>query len=80
MAYHLENVGYIDSFLHVKEREGNEDKQVMVFPFNRYDAVLNRPRLITNVDKSPNASFHLLETERVEVDDDTLLKLFGQIW
>lgn len=79
-GYHLDIIDYIDSFLHVKEEVNHEDKQVMVFPASRYQAVLNRPRLISNVQDSPNSTFHLLETERIEVNDDELFKLFGQSW
>lgn len=81
MAFELPFVGYSDTLLHVKEKnEEGEDMKRIVFPITRYKDGLNHPRCIDSVVDSPNAVFHFLKTEEIEVNDDDLFEMIGQIW
>lgn len=78
----LPNKGYSDAMVHVKQpgEETDKDGQRAIFPTTRYDNILNRPRAISKVDGQPSAPFHLLICEEIEVSDDLIYKMTGQIW
>ena len=77
----LTNVRYTDTFLHeIIEENGEKKRTGILFPFTRYDNILNRPKVSDNIRASNNPDFLLVPTETVEVDDGEIYKLFGQEW
>lgn len=77
----LTNVRYTDTFLHeIIEENGEKKRKGILFPFTRYDNILNRPKVSDNIRASNNPDFLLVPTETVEVDDGEIYKLFGQEW
>lgn len=77
----LKNVRYTDTFLHeIIEENGEKKQKGLLFPFTRYDNILNRPKVSDNIRASNNPDFLLVPTETVEVDDSEIYKLFGQEW
>ena len=82
MAKYLESSGYSDAFFHVKEEneETDETTEKIAFPITRYEAVINRPKMVTNISETPISDFFLLITHETEVSDDTLYEMFGQTW
>ena len=77
----LSNIGHSDSVLHeIIEENGSKEKERILFPFTRYDNILNRPKCLKlgeKIEKSNNPDF-LLETE--EVNDTEIYTLFNQTW
>ena len=77
----LKNTRYTDTFLHeIIEENGKPKYKGILFPFTRYDNILNRPKVSDNIRASNNPEFLLVPTETVEVDDGEVYKLFGQEW
>ena len=83
MAYDVKNAGYSDILMHMHEEteEGAANgKEKTGFPVTRYDALLNRPRVIDDAQNMPISNFHLLVTQEGEISDDKVYEMFGQIW
>lgn len=81
--YNIENGGYSDVVMHMHAdpAEGSTaGREVTGFPVSRYEALLNRPRVIDDAQKMPISNFHLLVTEEGEISDDKVYAMFGQIW
>lgn len=72
---------YSDVLLHAKEQvsETEFDKRV-IFPFTRYQNVINAPRVSKNFATSNNPSFMLYVTDEGEIDDAVVFNLFGCEW
>ena len=81
--YSIENAGYSDILLHMHEdpASGSDTgREKTGFPISRYEALLNRPRIIYDAQQMPISNFHLLVTEEGEISDDKIYEMFGQIW
>lgn len=68
--------GVFDTVLHVKV---NESDEVVIMPVTRYDAILNAPKVATNISASSGSPFALLATESEIVDASELRKLIPDI-
>lgn len=82
MAKFIESSGYSDVFLHFKEEneETSEAKERIGFPITRYDSLINRPRMITSIADTAISDFFLFIEGELEVSDDTIYEMFGQVW
>ena len=77
----IKNVRYTDSFLHeIIEENGVKKKKGILFPITRYDNILNRPIVSSDILSSKNPDFLLVPTDTVEIDDGIIYELFGQQW
>ena len=80
----LSNIGHVDSVLHeLIEENGSKEKERILFPFTRYDNILNRPKYLKlgeKIEKSNNPDFLLVATETEEVNDTEIYTLFNQTW
>lgn len=79
----LNITGYLDVLPWAKTEEGETLSKQGVFPVTRYEDVLNRPRalhLSKPLVSAPTASFHLVVTDVLEVDDDTIFEWYNQVW
>lgn len=80
----MQNVGYSDTFLHeLIEETGEKNKKRILFPFTRYDNILNRPLVLDKgegIENSNNPDFLLVTTETEEVDDAVIYDLYKQEW
>jgi hypothetical protein len=64
-----------DVLLHTRE----SDKDKTIFPFTRYACVLNKPDLVSDVFEAPGAPFVLYTNESVEMTEDELREMCGNI-
>lgn len=74
--------GFSDIFLHEiigKKRSKNKKKRT-IFPFTRYDNVLNRPRVTSNIRESTNPDFMLVTIDEEEISSGEVFRLFNQTW
>lgn len=76
----MKNCQYDDVLLHFRENDTDDKKEVIGFPFTRYDNVLNRPRAVDQPGKAKNSDFALFVCEAEEVDDEDIFKLYGTVW
>lgn len=76
--------GSIDSILWAKvETAVGEFARYAFYPITRYVNILNRPRVISEIDNvaaTPNGEFHLVVTDVEDVDEDVLYDLYRQTW
>lgn len=77
----LKNVRYSDTFLHeIIEENGVKKKRGLLFPITRYDNVMNRPIVASNIRSSKNPDFLLVPVSTVEIDDEEIFNMYGQEW
>jgi hypothetical protein len=62
-----------------EDEDGTLHKSI-TYPTTRYDAVLNRPRVLSTIDGSPAGPFHLVAVSVEEVDDDEVFAMYKQMW
>lgn len=73
-------VSVTDFLMHVKDDENCEDgNERVLLPFTRYDNIFNSPKVVSNVFKAPGAPFVLFETNEVELDENYIRELCGDI-
>jgi hypothetical protein len=81
MADVLKPGGYYDTPMwgHMTTDEG-ETVRVMVLPITRYDNILGRPRLITDMEKAIPTDISLLKAGEREVSDAIIFQKADQSW
>lgn len=66
----------VDTLLHLRDTDRTE---AIVFPITRYQNLLNAPQVVTDISESPGAPFLLMRTGKVDVLDDKIRSLCGDI-
>ena len=82
---HLDVSGYQDGMIWGKYQGSSESDYTKrgIFPFTRYDCILNRPRVIIpgmTIADTPNTPFNLVVVDEEEMSDDDIFALYGQSW
>lgn len=63
-----------DHLMHVKNEDG---KEMIVFPFTRYENVFGSPKIVTDLSTFKGAPFFFYQTDEVEVDDSVINTIMG---
>jgi hypothetical protein len=81
MAQVLPIGGYYDTPLWgtMANAEG-EKVRVLSFPITRYDNVLGRPKMLTNMETAVPSDFAFLKVGEREVPDDVIFQKADQTW
>lgn len=66
-----------NSLLHLKENEGKREE--IILPYTTYMNVMNAPKVVGPSQAYNGAPFHLLKTGEVELDDQFIQDICGNI-
>lgn len=69
-----------DFLMHIKEDETSSDgSERVILPFTRYANIFNAPKVVSDVFDAPGSPFVLYSQNEVELEDDEIRELCGDI-
>lgn len=81
MAQVLQTGGYYDApFWASMTNENGERVRVLALPITRYDNVLGRPQLLTDMETAIPSDFAFLKTGEREIPDEIIIQKADQTW
>ena len=79
---YIQKGGYYDTPLWAKRKlEDGTVEKIMCFPVTRYDNIIGKPAVVSNVnDIIGIPEFSLLKTQELEIPDDEIFGRANQSW